>query len=405
MSRYFSYQVHKTGSTTFHNILVRFGLRHHLKTALFTSEYGKPHPHTCRPELLFEIINPSKFTPYNIVCDHATFNEVYPFVYMPPDTVSLALIREPFARLGSAFRYFGAAKLLNLTSYEHPLYEFLLRWQNYQQTVFTYVNKTIPRPRTPFGTQNTQILTFGWKPDQSTADDYIKYLDSKFDLILTQDRLFESLVLLKRKYHWTLQDILHTVMNQGNTKKGKKPQVPEDIERLSKAKAIDRQFSNADYKLYEHFSRKLETLINEQSEDFQDEVSYFQELNANLSEPCTANWTHFRNKVYGQKPSRPSIMEELRAPLVNIPASKWNDHFVISLLDCRLMRIDTLHYHNALRIRQFPRTCGRQSGPSVRPPIYKNHMINKSWCMNDTEPIFNFSLEQMMEFNSSIIIP
>ena len=391
---YLCLQIHKTGSTTFHNILCRFALHRNLKVALFTSQYGKPFPDTCRPELLFEhlpiaesdVIANSSFTPYNIACDHARYDERYPFSYMPRDTVSVTLIREPFSRLTSAFRYFGLAKQLDLAGEQYPLYQFLLR-----------VNSSKTAAKIPVWTRNTQMYTFGWPDIHNNSDAavrrYVSLIESRFDLVLTVERLHESLVLLRRRYGWSMRDILHSM---NNVHRRVTPSLPSDDAGLARARAIDRRFSRADYIMYEHFARKLNQSIAKQPSDFHQEVAYFRQLNDNVTSQCATALRHFHRHARFSPDSRQQQLRRLYKPVFIAAAGRWHTSFNLTLLDCRLMTIDTLFYQNALRVRQFPATCGRTGGPPVRQPVYKNHVIGENWCRNDTRDIYNFSLDALL---------
>ena len=382
-------QIHKTGSTTFHNIVCRFALTRHLKVALFTSIYGKPFPDTCRPHLLFEVIDEAggNYTRYNVACDHARYDTKYPYAYMAADTVSVSLVREPFSRLKSAFRYFGLTKQLGLSHYAYPLYEYLLR-----------VNQSLASSKCPLWTRNTQMYTFGW-PDihnnsVRAARRYIRHIDAKFDLVLTLERFPESLVLMRRRYGWTTRDIMHSM---NNVRAAPRPSVPRDAVRLERARAIDRRFSRVDYVMYEYFANKLDAILAKQPPDFQHEVAYFKSLNSNVTSQCRAAWGRFSREAHVLGWPRDELLKRLRQTVVaRVAAARWHDAFALTMLDCRLMLIDTLYYQNALRVRQFPGTCHRPGGPPVRQPVHRNHLISDNWCRPDINDTYSFSLEALM---------
>ena len=146
--------------------------------------------------------------------------------------------------------------------------------------------------------------------------------------------------------------------------------------------------------MYDYFKRKSERLFATYDPDFHDEVAHFKSINTNVSIICNNVYNLFKRDLKTQFADRASLINRLKEPIMHFPASPWHDAFSLNLIDCRLMQLDTLHYHNALRVRQFPATCNEELGPPfVREPMYDNHKIGPEWCRNDTSDIYNFALD------------
>ena len=108
--------------------------------------------------------------------------------------------------------------------------------------------------------------------------DAISDVEDEFSLVLVYEYLDESLVLLKRKLCWELDDILYIKPFSDN--------IQTQEVNIAKLKKI-REWSLADFSLYQYFNKSLWNQIAEQGEDFQHEVAYFKMKNKQLNKDCT----------------------------------------------------------------------------------------------------------------------
>ena len=375
-------KIYKTGSTTFHNILFRFGCIHNLKIAVFIKN---PYPGTGRPEKLIEILEPSSYYPYNIVGDHAIYNETYPFSYMPKDTVSIALIREPFSRFKSAFKFFGFARLYNLKSHFYPEFEFL-----------KLLNQSkLDKPAWLDLIQNTQCKAFGARQVKELTDNeidtYIRYIDRRFKLVFTLERFQESLIHLKRTFNWTMFDILYMT-------KRRRPieDTPTDDYVIKMMTEMEKRINRADHKLYSYFSSKLNNILEEYGDDFMKEVDYFKYINSHVVSKCQQALTSFRKKAKHLVNQRKKLFSMLRVNVLNVQKTDWHDAFNISLTTCRLLEIYPPHFRRAIRVRQFPASCEPSAGPPFVRPFVRRHIPETEYCANDTGQIYGFLLESFI---------
>ena len=369
--------------------------------------YGKPFRDIAKPDLLFEIIekyenntqNSSEFVPYNIMCDHTRFDERFPFEYMAQPVVSLSMIRHPFTHLQSAFRYFGIENTYEISG-DFPLYEFLRR---VNATGFDRMRR--PRAHVPVWVRNAQMYTFGYphwnENDEDLAKLYVKYIDCKFDVVFPLERFYEALILLRRRFHWKIRDILHFHNNKHSVSKDFLPK--NDSEKMNFARRVDERLNRADYILYNHFAAKFQELVSREGDDFQSEVRYFRSLNANVTKMCKRNFFAFRNPLNfsaeaNSSISRSHVLEQLQQVAVRVEATDWHESLSLTHVDCRLMMLDTLEFQNAFRVRQFAKACDPESpvGPRLRPVKYMHHVLGPKWCANDTRAIYNFPLNKFM---------
>ena len=144
--------------------------------------------------------------------------------------------------------------------------------------------------------------------DSQAVDDWLEELEWDFLLILIVEHIDESLVLLKRLMYWTLQDILYKKRNSG--KYTKEETVNTDNYE------IYRNWSNVDFRLYNHFTEVFWSKVYAQGPDFMEEVAHFKKTNSLIMGFCGS----------GNKTLSSLTVEE----------SKWNDRFTYTLRDCDL---------------------------------------------------------------------
>ena len=107
--------------------------------------------------------------------------------------------------------------------------------------------------------------------------EFIKYLDRVFDMLLFTELFDESLVLLRRRLHWKTKDIVYMKVNVFK----QKVKAPWASRKEYPAYVMQKfaRFAALDIALYDFFFDKFRKQIENQGEDFQDEVSAFKKLN------------------------------------------------------------------------------------------------------------------------------
>ena len=123
----------------------------------------------------------------------------------------------------------------------------------------------------------------------------IQELYDKFSLVLIYEHLDESLVLMKRKFCWQLDDILylsfqHTAENSWN-----------DVNTTDKLKQRMRNWNTADMKLYHFFNKTLWTEIGYEGQNFWKDLKDFKDLRKSIEHECM---TEDNDKIQHSKESR-----------------------------------------------------------------------------------------------------
>ncbi|KAA0716871.1 Galactosylceramide sulfotransferase [Triplophysa tibetana] len=200
-------KTHKTASSTFLNILFRFGEKHHLKFAFPNSRndffYPSPFHHSqvkdCRPGMCF-----------NIICNHMRFNAAEVAKVLPADTSYITILRNPADLAESSFHYFGnVVPLTWKLSGEDKLEEFLTDPDLYYD----------PEGFNSFYLKNLLFFDFGednnLDPNDPKVEVAIDAIAKRFQLVMIVEYFEESLILLKAALCWDMEDLVFLNSTRG----------------------------------------------------------------------------------------------------------------------------------------------------------------------------------------------
>lgn len=231
-------KTHKTGSSTFLNMLLRFGQKHNLKFA-----FPKGRNDFCYPSR-FKVSYVQDYRPgdcFNIICNHMRFNHHEVAKLLPPDTLYISILRNPADVFESAYHYYHS--LIPLT------------WQiGGEDKLATFLNSPQAFYRSDaissYYLRNLLTFDFGLENNLEADDPRvmtgIQNLSHHLDYVLLTEYFDESLILLKDLLCWTLEDILYFKLNI--RKKSSVSKLSPEL----RAKAL--QWNGADWKLYQHFN-------------------------------------------------------------------------------------------------------------------------------------------------------
>ncbi|XP_052778126.1 galactose-3-O-sulfotransferase 2-like [Mya arenaria] len=314
-------KVHKTGSSTIANILLRFGYSRNLNFAL---------PRKRRGEIRYnyfgdvgETLNRSGVMGsknsddhFNVLFNHVVFNwTAFVRLFHKRTTTYVTMIREPASQFRSAMLFFLHDKIYkaataNLTKYlENPsLFE--------------------PEDAYVSFTDNRQALDLGVPPKRVRQPvyikTYIKLLDKAFDLVLITEYFDESLVLLRRKMSLSTKDILYLKKNIAYKQFNFNFSAHDYV--------LLRRWAPADHMIYEHFHSKfIRTLKSEPS--VVDEVMWYRTVLRNAQDFCSGS--------------------DARSHL-DIGESLWSEPFTVTSLDCAYMRLGELEFLDKI-LHESPR--------------------------------------------------
>ncbi|XP_029353152.1 galactosylceramide sulfotransferase-like [Echeneis naucrates] len=264
-------KTHKTGSSTFLNILFRFAEQHKLKFAFpnnqndfyYPSSFQRTYVHSYRSGKCF-----------NVICNHMRFNSAEVAKVLPRDTFYVTILRDPAELFESSFHYFSSITPLTWRiPGEDKMAEFLRNPNLYFS----------PDKINSFYLKNLIFFDLGGDntlhPDDPRVEESIRLISGNFHLVMLMEHFEESLILFKDIFCWEMDDILFFKLNSRNK---------SAVSKLSlelRAKAL--QWNSVDWKLYKHFNRsfweKVEAYGRERMER---DVAELRRRNAEMAKIC-----------------------------------------------------------------------------------------------------------------------
>lgn len=311
----------KTGTETIATILRRFAYKHDLNFALPQNKnlyFGWP--------FLMEMQDIRLSSrPLVGLIEHAIYNRTFMSAIIPPKSLYITIIREPWKHFLSTFNYFQVEKLSTITA-EHPITEYLHNINKYE-AIYKSPQKASRRYCIPDGFSITKNLMahclgfpLGFPPGREniTSDiisirKYIDNIDKEFALVMIMEYFTESLVLLKRLFHWDLKDMLYFKTNIGNY---------TYRDNNKENHMIHKKWSSVDYILYDHYNRTFWKKVNDQGSEFSDECKHFDEVQSEVSQFCGKNYSSNDH--------------------ISFSKSRFSKKFDVTRSDCRLMRAPLL---------------------------------------------------------------
>lgn len=310
-------KVHKAASSTVQNILYRFGLKRNLSFVLpteghYISKFKYQYRQVMQPL-------PSDSGKYDILCNHVRFNLRRFEQYLHEDSHYIAIVREPLDLFLSAVYYyrfvwhFGYLTRLNADTFIHDL---IAEPDKYEETPISK-SYTFNPIANDFGYELTSIEDVMETSDEQ-IDDFVHHIGCVFKFVMLMERFEESLVLLKRRLGWHLQDILFLDLNKYKPASHAQKNVNISEEDIDIFKIRNR----IDYKIYEYFKNKFERQFDKEDR-ISEEVDHFASILEIMHSYCAGNETEF-------------------SPL-QIVSSEWSSAFNITGSDCELMATPELN--------------------------------------------------------------
>ncbi|XP_070568176.1 galactosylceramide sulfotransferase-like [Ptychodera flava] len=283
-------KTHKTGSTTLATIFYRYG---HDRNLSFLFTFRQPHGHF-RQEPLTPYSQPQVYPPvgvpygeyerykFNISAGHLIYHNKTVFDYLIAGRPKyITILREPVQQFVSFFSYFHFPERYMKIKADSPeerleyLEEFLRQPSNYSIHA-RLGNRSIYIPN-----RNPQFFDLGLPLQQMDAPSDVtralSRIEADFDLVLITEYLDESLLLLKKKFCWDMNDILYfktNVLHANGTK------LPENLVQKTK------QWNSADVILYEHFNRTLWREIGKYGPTFERDLLDLRKRLEDLNNEC-----------------------------------------------------------------------------------------------------------------------
>jgi hypothetical protein len=313
-------KVHKTGSSTVQNIFLRFGDSRNLTFILAhddvsLAESKFPNMISYQNSLTEKnVVPPPAGRHFEILCCHVIYNRTQFQKFLPKDTAYIGLVRDPITRLESSFRYFNMYPTAKLS-------DFAANPFHYDKGLHSMSNN---RMAFEFGFPLCLFPNSKEKPEnlQQAIEEYITKLMTEFDLIMINERMDESLVLLKRVLNWHTKDIMY--MKQLVAKHETRRFVEGDIKNLKAHLYLD-------FALYQRALSEFLNRVEALGEDFQEEVNLFSDEKEKVHNFCS----HREKEI------------------LSFPDSKWDSAFNITREDCFMYTRFEIKFIQDIRMKMY----------------------------------------------------
>ncbi|PFX24941.1 Galactosylceramide sulfotransferase [Stylophora pistillata] len=270
-------KTHKTGSSTMTNILNRYGDTKGLIFAMPAAKKSYSFYWPLSFSLRFTQI--LRWKSPNILCNHARYNKAPLNWLFPKETTRyVTLLREPTQHFESIFNFFFLGKRFKgLENVSSPLEKFLQNATAYLREANQTKNPGLLKLM-----KNPALFDLGldtkYHDDPIIVQNYIGFLQKEFDLVMLMEYFDESLVLLKRRLCWKIDDILYFKLNE--RRNTDKQNLSSDV----KEKIV--KWNSGDKLLYDTFKRDLWKMIAEEGADFFKDLVIFRRQLKLIKKAC-----------------------------------------------------------------------------------------------------------------------
>ncbi|XP_067951120.1 galactose-3-O-sulfotransferase 3-like isoform X2 [Watersipora subatra] len=319
-------KVEKTGSSTLRGILARYIMNNKLN--VLTSCKCVHIKWTNKKSWT---IGPRKKEKADALVNHAIYNKSFLQKFMKPGYEHIALVREPISWFKSAvrcFTKFGNDEIRNRFHFTNPGPLKPEEVATNDSLLFvTRFYKDLPDAWFHLG----QLLWYGFnyadRNNITAINSFIASLIKQADVIMLYDQLDASLVLLKRKFHWTFLDIFYTSY-------GLMANSEEELSKKSIKKILSKEVNLGDKLLYDGMNRTWWNYPELREQHFWEEVKHFKELNREVNAYC-------------------SRKHELDDRAFVIPASEWHEALTVTPQLCFYLRLPSSNRNMVNQINDY----------------------------------------------------
>uniref|UniRef100_A0A2K6GM80 Galactose-3-O-sulfotransferase 2 n=1 Tax=Propithecus coquereli TaxID=379532 RepID=A0A2K6GM80_PROCO len=238
-------KTHKTASSTVLNILYRFAETHNLSAALPTgSSFHLGYPWLFLARYVEGASQNSIGPPrrFNIMCNHLRFNLPEVQKVMPKDTFYFSILRNPVSQLESSFIYYK--------NYA-PAFRHVESLDAFLAAPLAYYDASAGLDNVY--ARNNMWFDFGFDHNAPAEESYVRArladVERRFQLLLIAEHFDESMVLLRHRLRWQLDDVVAFRLN-ARSARSVTSLAPESRERAKRWCALD-------WRLYQHFNRSF----------------------------------------------------------------------------------------------------------------------------------------------------
>ena len=274
-------KTHKTGSSTITNILNRFADANNL-TILLPNEntYSFNWPNKFR--LGYARDTHGKMP--HILANHARYSRKSMHVLFPREkTAYITILRDPVKQWESTFSYMSFPYILNIQKKQDPL-DFFLK----HPPSMANINSNARRFPSIYLIKNPLFFDLGldyrYYENTTMIKRALKTIDNDFDLVLMMEHFDESMVLLKRRLCWDIDDVIFFKTNERLNKNKRRVMTGEQ-------QAEIRKWNNADASLYDFFIEKFWKEIEKEGTEFYDDLEELKKRKKYYFDVCVSKET------------------------------------------------------------------------------------------------------------------
>lgn len=331
-------KTHKTASSTVLNILFRFAEMHNLSVALPAGSHfhlGYPWLFLARYVEGVEQDGPQRH--FNIMCNHLRFNLPEVQKVMPNDTLYFSILRNPIFQLESSFTYYRG---------DAPAFRAAPSLDAFLEAPHTYYNQNLSL-RNAYA-RNLMWFDLGFDPNAPVEESYVRArlaeVERRFPLVLIAEHFDESMVLLRRRLRWRLDDVVSFKLNSRSQRTVTRLS-PEGQERAKRWCALD-------WRLYQHFNRTFWASVRAElgPRRLRSEVARLRARRRELEALCLQDGAPKNKTQIADRGLQPFQSGEADILGYNLRQGLDND----TLRMCRRMVMPELQYMAHLYTLQFP---------------------------------------------------
>ncbi|XP_071960019.1 galactosylceramide sulfotransferase-like [Antedon mediterranea] len=211
--------------------------------------------------------------------------------FMKPGTKYITIIRNPITQFESAFSHFHFRDVFDKVdtkdkidteipkTSQQEVFEFLKQPEIYHERLRHVKWEGVMALRWYYA-KNNQMFDLGldhnFHLNKTITLSYIDTLDREFDMVLLTEYIDESLVIMRRQFCWSWDDILYISKNR----RPHKTKISQSL--ATKIKA----WNPLDVLLYKHFNQTLWRKISQYGGDFQSDLAFYRSLRHQVFNEC-----------------------------------------------------------------------------------------------------------------------
>ena len=387
-------KVHKTGSSTFRNILQRLILNHNLSTPIFRQQHTYPSRNMLHKLVPIKTIfdkrkqlasteEAIRQNQCNIICVHTVFNKTQINTIMPKDTLLVASIREPFSQFKSSFNFWKLSEKYQIKKSTDPILEYFRNLDKYEKLLpGSFYNPIAKKENVLLSySKNYMAYEYGFDLDRIHNETYVnghlEFINSTFKSVMILEKYDESLLLLRKNTHWTFEELLYVKQRDRKYSFKAKNYTSDIVE-------MHRGMSPIDYRIYDMFLERHNKLVHFAGSRFQDELKAFRSVLEKMHDFCLP----LLNKIQRTKKLHQIIDIAERDIVIN--ATEFSDSFTLSGAKCALLSMGELFLRTAVKLWQYPSICQTKSTWKYAGLSQKRF---SAFCGSAKKMIFNISYD------------